>query len=712
MEAFAEALTLTSLRIRLYNCELDMTEPWTVTMKPTFQTEWLGLPPKESKQILEKISLLSSDPTPDAKVKKKLKYQFTDLYRIRSGNYRLFYTFKDGHVSLLALRRRDDKTYDEDIEAEFLEVYDPDVKVKTEQPDWEKIFSPQEERTPLPAEVTPELLERLRIPQICHKRLCNIECREDIFECPGIPDEYLLKLDEYLYERPLTEVMQQPDYVAQDVSDLFKYKEGSLLGFLLKLDPEQKKFVEWALEAKGPTLVKGGPGTGKSTVALYRTKALLGALPKHPPPRILFTTYTNALVAFSQQLLEQLLGDRASAVEVRTADSLVLQTSKPRFPEYPIAKHEDLDRMLEEAIEQVEFSGNALEVKAQQQTIERLGKDYLKEEIFEVIEARGLTGLEDYLEAGRPGRRVGLNAMQRRAVWTVRKHVCSDLEAAGQCTWEQLRRHADEIVRNGQGPPPYDAVIVDETQDLNPTALSMLVGLCMAPNRLFVTADANQSIYGSGFRWGDVHNHLQFRGRTGILRTNHRSTREIGLATTSYLREGRLEEPAEETLYAHEGPQPAVRAVENQRDEADLLARFLPGAARELHLAIGSCAVLVPSEKTGRALTGLLIDRGLQVQFMPGRNLDLKKPVIKVLTLKSAKGLEFPIVAVAGFVDTSYPRMPSDLPEEAVQERLSEERRTLYVAMTRAMRGLLVVVSAKSDSPLFRGFDESYWNLG
>ena len=33
----------------------------------------------------------------------------------------------------------------------------------------------------------------------------------------------------------------------------------------------------------------------------------------------------------------------------------------------------------------------------------------------------------------------------------------------------------------------------------------MLVGLCRAPDRLFVTADANQSIYGSGFRWTDVH---------------------------------------------------------------------------------------------------------------------------------------------------------------------------------------------------------------
>jgi superfamily I DNA/RNA helicase len=72
---------------------------------------------------------------------------------------------------------------------------------------------------------------------------------------------------------------------------------------------------------------------------------------------------------------------------------------------------------------------------------------------------------------------------------------------------------------NGES-PVYDAVVVDEAQDLDPNTLRLLTQLCRHPNRLFITADANQSIYGSSFRWNDIHQDLKFVGRTGILKVN------------------------------------------------------------------------------------------------------------------------------------------------------------------------------------------------
>ena len=50
--------------------------------------------------------------------------------------------------------------------------------------------------------------------------------------------------------------------------------------------------------------------------------------------------------------------------------------------------------------------------------------------------------------------------------------------------------------------------------------------------------------------------------------------------------------------------------------------------------------------------------------------------------------------------------------DEERDELLAREQRTLYVAMTRAMRALLVVLPEDSDSPLFSGFDRNFWNLG
>ena len=73
-----------------------------------------------------KLNLLLEDPMPDGKVKKQLTHIDRDLYRLRSGYYRVFYTFSDPYICLLKLDRRDDDTYDDDLEAEFLGGFDPD----------------------------------------------------------------------------------------------------------------------------------------------------------------------------------------------------------------------------------------------------------------------------------------------------------------------------------------------------------------------------------------------------------------------------------------------------------------------------------------------------------------------------------------------------------------------------------------------------------
>ena len=98
---------------------------------------------------------------------------------------------------------------------------------------------------------------------------------------------------------------------------------------------------------------------------------------------------------------------------------------------------------------------------------------------------------------------------------------------------------------------------------------------------------------------------------------------------------------------------------------------------------------------------------------MSGQELNLSRPGVKVLTLKSAKGLEFPVVALAGFSNSGwYASMPNSICSEEREEFLAIDRRTMFVGMTRAMRALLVVVSAQANSPLLEGFDGRYWNLG
>jgi superfamily I DNA/RNA helicase/mRNA-degrading endonuclease RelE of RelBE toxin-antitoxin system len=687
-------------------------------MKPTFMSEWQALPAKEAQQIHGKLALLTEDPTPDGKVKKRLEHFEGRICRVRSGDYRIFYTFDKPYVSVLALRKRDEKTYDGGVEAEALGGLDAELKERP-RPSWsDQIDAPlvrksKEDKHPLPAPITEDLLRRLGVAEVFWKALASVTTLEDLLNCTGVPDDVLLMVDQAIGERPLSAVMQERDLVIQKTDDLLRYKDGELLGFLLKLTPEQEKFVDWGLRATGPTLLKGGPGTGKSTVALHRARAMIESLKKAGTerPRVLFTTYTNALVRFSEQLLESLLGDDAKMVTVRTADSLVMEAARHGGRQFVLVDSKEALALMGRAAAAAEFSGNALQKKAQAQTIARLGLDYLGEEICAVILARRIATLDAYQEAGRPGRQISLNRVQREAVWRVREALLPLLRETGKHFWQELRSLAADLAEKSDAGPKFDGVIVDEAQDLDPSVLQFLVALCKEPNRLFLTADANQSIYGGSFRWTDVHSSLRFQGRTAVLRANHRSTREIGEAAHSYLQLGQIDDERGERSYVHEGARPAVRAVRTFGDQVALLERFLRSAASELRLAIGSFAILVPSEKEGKRIADGLSERGIHATFMSGKALDLAAKTVKVITLKSAKGLEFPAVALAGF-DGGYPWIKSSMSDEESEEALAREQRTLFVAMTRAMRALLVALPEPADSPLFQGFDPQFWNLG
>jgi superfamily I DNA/RNA helicase/mRNA-degrading endonuclease RelE of RelBE toxin-antitoxin system len=680
-----------------------------INMKPSFLRELHNLPSSMDAQVWEKINFLAQNPIPDGKLKKKLQ-KYPDVYRLRIGDFRLFYTFGSNWIRLLSIRARKeayrkDVGYEEPL-AKFnvddQEIHD-DEEIAMGAPrhynGWS--YESHDHSPRLPVEITPEWLNQLRIPEELHPALVACQTEDDLLSA-NVPNEYIERVVDNIYPRPVTEILDQPDFVLFDTDDLIRYKEGDLKSFLLRLDSEQERLVDWALH--GPAMIKGGPGTGKSTIALYRVRSLLDHADQtgNSGLKVLFTTYTETLTRFSRQLLEQLLGERMERVVVETADNLAISIASLQQEIGPIAGRDVLRSILLEAMESISDEHRTL--------LSKFRPDYLLDEIEWVIDGRDITSFEEYQNTDRSGRGIAFNNQTRTAMWCLYVEFDNALKRKNVWSISGIRRLALNLVRSGVYREKYGSVIIDEAQDLTPASLSLLVELAREQGGLYLTADASQSIYFRGFSWKDVHDRLRFRGRTVNLRRNYRTTREIATAASDFLRRSDCGDPDSLLpVSSQSGPQPILKGFDTKEEQWKYLASYVKQMSRHLRLKPSAAAVLVPDQKSGEEAASALTILGLPSIFTSGTELDLDSDEVKVLTIKAAKGLEFPIVAITDLADNLLPGLAEETDEDEIHEELKAARRTLYVGMTRAMRGLMLLYPNKNASRFIKELGEDNW---
>jgi len=93
-----------------------------------------------------------------------------------------------------------------------------------------------------------------------------------------------------------------------------------------------------------------------------------------------------------------------------------------------------------------------------------------------------------------------------------------------------------------------------------------------------------------------------------------------------------------------------------------------------------------PVENADERRPGILQEFLDQVALDAGEAQGPQGPAVQMMTLHSAKGLEFPLVFMAGVEEGLFPhRMSAEDPA-----RLEEERRLAYVGITRAMKELYI----------------------
>lgn len=706
--------------------------PYSIITKSSFLSDLVNLNRDLQTRITSAIKELEITPdVPRGDTIKKLKHM-DHLWRYRFGDYRMVYAVYSEQrvVQLLGvaprgeiyerLRYNPDEPGYRDFGKALEKALDPNKETPA---DWakylfKKSLSQSESRT-LPYHLTAIQLKKWNVPSRYHSMFHDCKTEDDLLGL-DLPQEILLHVMNCIWPPDVTGITQLPNLLINQPSDLMRYAEGDLLTFLLALDDDQKKLVDFSLG--GPTLVKGGPGSGKSTVALYRVGVIIRkAITEKKPVRILFTTYTNALVKASNQLLQRILeiervapGSDLVKLDVQTLDSIAMRISTNGSNRPLMSSDSDLKYSLASARASFQPEGiNQVENAMIRKTIDALRDEYLLEEFEWVIEGRGLGTLEEYLKADRVGRGYSFDARMRKAVWQLYEGSRNFIHQLRQTTWGELRLKALEKILNGEWNEKWDYVFVDEAQDLTPVALSLAIELCTSPKGIFLTADALQSLYNKGFAWKNVHSALNIIGRTRVLKRNYRTTRQIAEAAATLLdnNDAVEDEEALDQFFVHTGPPPKVFAAHNEDEMFMWLAYEIQSAARDLQLPTASTAILLPTNELARSTATRLTALGLCTEYMASKDLDLQSHAAKAITIFSSKGLEFPIIAIPYVEEGFIPRSLPDDRADDLEKHLKQELRLLYVGCTRSMRRLLITYREDKVSRFIRDLDSYIWQL-
>ncbi len=468
--------------------------------------------------------------------------------------------------------------------------------------------------------------------------------------------------------------------------------------FLLALEPEQSTVLNRFSNtlqrrpdsAGGPWLLKGGPGSGKSTIALYCIHEILSVPPtlfdKAKPPQVLFTTFTRALRRTSETLLAA-WGERASRnISLATINQLVRKYDNRR---YNIL--DDVDKRREIVREAIQRVPERCPYSDDRGIVNNDKVDFLFDEIEGFICGFGLTKPEQYFDLARHGA-APLYKERRQYIWDLHIALTKLLTERQLTTFARSANHAQ-----AKAEAHYDYVFIDEAQDLRPIQIRLCMKLCKTPANLFLTADVNQGIYNTGTSWKSISDDLRFQGRSTVLKRNHRNTASIAAAVALFAPKGSTVD--RETLNVDSrcitGSKPTLVNVDGNLLDAVALNRvvgFLEDSAVQERVGFGCCAILVPTKSLGNEWAAAL-PKYLNARFFESNDVELQHRGVKILTIHSAKGLQFPVVAVVGLTgDTIGFFGPKDDPESADEVR----RRLLFVACSRAMRHLLVQTS-RSD---------------
>ena len=520
---------------------------------------------------------------------------------------------------------------------------------------------------------------------------------------------------EELYTSPnlsVEDLLLNPRVLFRETTDrLASYAKGEIKQLLLHLTPDQERLV--SIRTNGPTLLKGVAGSGKTTVGLRKAMSEredplgLFAVPR----RVLFTTYNKTLARSVRDMFIAQYGEE----QAQQVDVIVLRDWMSDYLGRPDMLYgKDQQSTLKTAIDTVRQ-------RNPDSFIFRLAnaQHFVQSEIDDVFLGRGIRTWEEYRSASRAGRGVPLQEPARLVMWQIFSAYVERAKGLGKVDYNDLARRCLERMQAENFAGEYDVVVVDEAQDLRPRELEVTHRLCTnfasGNASLILLADAAQSIYYRGVSWKDAG--VKITGRTYMLKKNFRNTRQVLSAAWGMMQAGgRMAASLGDELIVPDsiqktGPQPEILLRNGVTGQIDELCERVMALYERHNVTPRDIAVLAPQERMLETIRTRFEQLGIPCVSYKSDDFGIFENGVKLITMHSAKGLEFPVVFLAHVDEGTIPWHQGAPSQEKIielsrEENLQSWRRLFYVSMTRAAYRLYILADRTKPSQVLSDFEE------
>ena len=452
------------------------------------------------------------------------------------------------------------------------------------------------------------------------------------------------------------------------LSTLNGYEKGLLEDWMIFLAPAQYRAVERAQQ--GPYKVTGGPGTGKSVVALHAVKSKIMG---NAAAKVLVSSFVHTVPNVLKNLTSRLVGVfNAERVTFKTVHKIALDITG--LPTNLIVKDGAKRDLLQKAIDSVKRKPNK-------------DREWLETEISRVILARMVPDRETYLALRRFGRKVPVMSAERSLIWDVYQAYRTVLKEKGLLDFDLLLVAA--AMKAEKNPPAnlYDTIIVDEAQDLTESGVRLLLALLKGGSNgnIVIIGDNKQRLYAGGYSLSDLG--IVTKNRSTNLSLCYRTTEQIMRAVGALGQAISSDDFGEDGVgsaqldYRLIGEQPEYHQFADAESQWTWIISQLDQQKVE---EFDGTALLFPWTNSVSGAVSRL--RKANIGWCDLADYDGRPtPGVKLGTMKRAKSLEFYRVLIPNVgADVNFGSQTND--EDAYLERIRE----LYVAMSRARDRLIL----------------------